>query len=45
MESIFGEYRFSHTIEAVADGEPAWLSWLHDNYAVASAIADRGARR
>lgn len=32
MQAYFGDYRFSHTIEFVYDGEPGWLDYLHREY-------------
>ena len=32
---LFGDYRFSDTIEAAYGGEPAWLQWLHATYSEA----------
>ena len=32
MDSLFGNYRFSHTIEQANDGEPGWLKYLHDEH-------------
>ena len=45
MQDHFGNYRFSHTIEGLSGGEPAWLHWLHETYRVASERASAGQRR